>query len=61
MAKGPVNGNRVRRTDTGETAWFIQAHPGGQVTVLPEGADMSTVWEKGLTLEVVPGRPPWRT
>ena len=61
MAKRePKNGDRVRRTDTGETAWFVQSHQGGQVTVLPEGSTQAQVWEKGLTLEVVPGAPPWK-
>ena len=62
MAKGPANGNRVRRTDTGETAWYVQEHQKGAHSVVPEAGPMAAVtWEPDTPLEVIPGRAPWRT
>lgn len=54
------NGERVRRTDTGEVATYVQVHEKGAHTVLLLDADATVVWEAETPLDVVPGhRPPW--
>lgn len=65
MAKGPTNGNRVRRTDTGETATFVDTrssnvkgtHQGVHLVLLDTGAKAVTDWPLDTVLEVVPTPP----
>lgn len=65
MAKGdPENGNRVRRTDTGVTATYVQIHrdkgKGCHDVLLDDGPPSATSWPLDTPLEVIPGGPSWR-
>lgn len=60
--KALANGTKVRRTDTGQVAYYVQAHPSGAHTVLPDtGPYASVVWGPETPMEVMaPGAPRWK-
>lgn len=53
----PENGERVVRTDTGETATYVDQHKDGQFEVLLDtGPKQSTTWSKHTPVEIRAGR-----
>lgn len=58
MAKGPVNGDRIRRTDTGETATYVDTRVtkgrGVHLVLLDAGPKSATDWEHTVELVVLP-------
>lgn len=58
MAKGPVNGDRIRRTDTGVRATYVDTRVskgrGVHLVILDTGPKHATDWEHTTPLEVLP-------
>jgi hypothetical protein len=56
-ARAPQNGDRVRRTDTGDAATYVDQSKGEVQVLLDTGPKVATTWPLDAPLEVVARRP----